>query len=192
MYRILDIEQSITIIIALIGWFLAIYQFYSDKSAKKQYATLNMKFEAYSRCIKKLEEINSAANKEIASFLSLGENMKNFFFGNPEEIESSVNSICSDLVNMLINSTDRIVMLKQELQSTLLVASNDVCIIINQLIVLTEEFETEMRQCISTISHDDPMSFMNLKNITENTKWIQYKQKQEELLLLMRQELQIK
>ena len=54
----MDIEQFITIIIALIGWFLAIYQFYSDKAAKKQYATLNMKFEAYSRCIKKLEEIN--------------------------------------------------------------------------------------------------------------------------------------
>lgn len=188
----MDIEQSITIIIALIGWIWAIYQFYSDKAAQKQYATLSMRFEAYSRCIKKLEEINSVTNKEIASFLSLNENMKKFFFGNSEEIESSEISICADLMDMLTNSTERIVMFKQELQSTLLVASDDVCRIINQLIVLTEEFETEMHQCISTISTDNPMSFMNIKKITENTKWLLYKQKHEELLQLMRQELQIK
>lgn len=188
----MNFEQSITIIIAIIGWILAIYQFMSDKVAKKRYAILNMKFEAYSRCIKKLEEINSITNKEIASFLSFNENRKKFLFGNPEEFESSINSIFADLVNMLTNSTERIVMFKQELKSTLLVASKDVCRTINQLMVLIEDFEIEMNQCMSTISTDNPMSFMGVSKITENPKWLQFKQKDKELLQLMRLELQIK
>ena len=82
--------------------------------------------------------------------------------------------------------------INQEINPLLLVASDDLRKRLNRLKELISDFNNEMQNCLSSINTKDSDSFKQLRTIGYDNRWKEFQVLNDEILVIMRKEINVK
>ena len=185
------IGWSITIIIALAGWGVASIQSRKNRKLEKANKLADRRFEAYNGFLVKMDSIAQEMNKlpqvmineMTSSFLSSVMN-------DNENTDKALISFNEKLVSFVTESLKPVLMMKQELSSLKLVASQQMLTCIQRMDVLTDDLYNEFSECLSAINPQNADSFQSLKSVGQSERLKAFASLYEEITELMRKEIQ--
>jgi len=80
--------------------------------------------------------------------------------------------------------------IRQELNTPLLICSNELGDKINMYNTLITDYNNEVQKCLSIISFDDSNSIIHrLETLVQNERWLKFQTLNDEILKLMRNEI---
>lgn len=186
-------ELVITIIIAFGGWGLAIYQMIKNRNWQKKDLLANRRYDAYSSFMKKLEEINeSIRNNPNMIYGVTNDFMRTILNSAPENIDDAVLQYNQKLLDFVKTSTQPLLIINQEINPLLLIASDELKGKLNCLKTIIVDFNNEMQNCLSKINVKDSNSFKVLETVGHDKRWKQFQTLNDEILTLMREEINLK
>ena len=188
----MKIELIVTSIIAVIGWIWAITQFCYKRKWQKRDAIAARRYDAYSRYMRKYEEISENIRKDPhAAYGITNELMVKVMQGSSEEINNAVINFNQQLLDYVKRSCEPLLIVKQELNALFLIASNDLLTKLDELKELITDFNDEVQNCLGQINIKDGNSFQVFNTLGQNTRWQRFKELNEEIIALMRKEIDI-
>jgi len=188
----MEVELIITIIIAVIGWIWAIAQFCYKRKWQKNDTIAARRYDAYSRYMRKYEEISESIRKDPQAVYGITTDlMVKIMNGNSEEINNAVINFNQQLFDYVKRSCEPLLIIKQELNALLLIASSELLVRLNELKELITDFNNEAQNCLNQINVKDGNSFQVLNTLGQNTRWQRFKELNEEMIALMRKEIGI-
>lgn len=183
----------VTILIALGGWGFAFYQMKKNREWQKKDLLANRRFDAYSDFMKKLEEINeSIRNNPNMIYGISNEFMASLLNGNTERLDNAVLNFNQQLIDYVKTSVKPLLIINQEINPLLLVASDELVEKLNQLKELISDFNNEMQNCLSRINAKNSDSFKQLGTISHDNRWKKFQVLNDEILVIMRKEINVK
>ncbi len=189
----MKIELIVTGIIAVIGWVWAITQFCYKRKWQKHDAIAARRYDAYSRYMRKYEEISENVRKDPQAIYGINhEFMVKVMRGSSEEINNAVIDFNQQLLDYVKRSCEPLLIVKQELNALFLIASSDLLTKLDELKELITDFNNETQNCLSQINVKDGKSFQVLNTLGQTTRWQKFKELNEDIISLMRKEIDIK
>lgn len=189
----MNIGLIVSILIAIGGWGFALYQMKKNREWQKKDSLANRRFDAYSGFMKKLEEINeSMRNNPNAIYGVSNELMTVLLDGDAEKIDEALLRLNQKLLDYVKKSTEPLLIINQEINPLLLVASDDLRKRLNRLKELISDFNNEMQNCLSSINTKDSDSFKQLGTIGYDNRWKEFQVLNDEILVIMRKEINVK
>lgn len=189
----MSVELIITLTIAIIGWLWAIYQYFNDRNRLKRDKLADRRYDAYFSYMRKISEINENVRKNPNAIYGMSTDfMKVLLTGDTNAIDAALCKFNEQTLDYVKSATEPLLIVKQELSALLLIASDELTVKIQELIILVEDFNSEMQLCLSSISSKDSQSFRNLETIGKDERFIKFKILNDDLLKLMRQEINLK
>jgi hypothetical protein len=189
----MDISLIVAIIIAMLGWIFGFYQMCLKRHWQKKDFLKSKRCEVYSAFMQKIEEINrSMRNNPNVIYGLTDELMRSFMNGKTEDIDEALLKFNQRLVDYVQDSVTPLMIINQEISSLLLIASEP---ILKKLIVLKsliEDFNQEMQSCLSRINVRDVNSFKVFETMTQDKRWGEFSVLKDEIIMLMRKELDVK
>jgi hypothetical protein len=95
-------------------------------------------------------------------------------------------------MNMVNEATKPLLIISQEINELTLIASDELLKKLSDLRVLVDDLNNEVTNCLSIVSAKDPESFKALETIGSNKRLLEYEKLYEEIVQLMRKELDVK
>ncbi len=188
----MSVELIITLTIAIIGWLWAIYQYFNDRNRLKRDKLADRRYDAYFSYMRKIAEINENVRKNPNAIYGMSTDfMKVALTGDTNAIDAALCKFNEQALDYVKSATEPLLIVKQELSALLLIASDELTLKIQELIILVEDFNSEMQLCLSSISSKDSQSFRNFETIGKDIRWIKFKTLNDDLLRLMRQEVDL-
>ena len=188
----MNIELIITIIITIIGWLIALYNIYLNNKLKKEERSLNWKKESYSQYLKKSDEIIESIRKSPNMVWNMVTELNQFAVeSDPEKLIEMACSINEKIIELIKTSISSLSILRQELSSVLLVASDETSEHINKLIDLITKYNSDMEAYLLKISPQNMDSFKRFESIVQNIDLRSFEKYNKDILIQMRKELQI-
>ena len=189
----MTIELIITCILAVAGWAWAIVQFIVNRRWQKKDKLADRRFEAYSNFMKKLDDVNtSLRNNPNLLFGDVGKLLKIVSGGNPENINNALIEYNQCLINAVKMSTEPLLVINQEVNNLLLISSDELKVKLTVMKGIVDDYNNEIHNCLSLISAKDSSSFAQLSTVGHDIRWDDYQRLYEEIVQLMRKELNIK
>ena len=96
------------------------------------------------------------------------------------------------LIDFVKTSTEPLMIINQEISPLLLISSDNLSKKLLRLKDLNIDFNNEMQNCLSVISAKDPNSFKKLETMGHDTRWAEFQELNNEIITLMRKEINIK
>lgn len=188
----MNTELWLTIIIALVGWIWAIIQFTCKRTWDKKDMLVAKRYDAYSQYMRKCEEINENMRNDPQSILSsFNEFCKNILKAEDQkEIESNLIEFNQQIFNYIKRSTIPLFIINQELNSLFLIASEELMEKLNEQKKLITDFNNEMQNYLNIIK--DGGNFQNIDTLGQTKRWIRFTSLNDEIITLMRKEINVK
>lgn len=188
----MKIELIVTSIIAIIGWGWAIAQFCYKRKWQKHDAIAARRYDAYSRYMRKYEDISENIRKDPQAIYGITtELMVKVMQGSSEEINNAVIDFNQQLLDYVKRSCEPLLIIKQELNALFLIASSELLTKLDELKDLITDFNDEAQNCLSRINVKDGNSFQVLNTLGQTARWQRFKELNEEIISLMRKEIDI-
>lgn len=189
----METELIVTIILAIAGWAWGVYQFVQKRRWQKKDQLLEWRYEAYNKFMNKLDELNGSMRSnpnlifgDTASFFKV------IMGGSTEEINDALIKYNQSLIDMVKEATEPLLIINQEVNSLTLIASDELKEKLKYLKELVTDFNNEMQNCLSMVSATDSSSFKAFETLGYNKRWLEYQGLYEEIVELMRKELDVR
>lgn len=111
--------------------------------------------------------------------------------GSSEEINNAVIDFNQQLLDYVKHSCEPLLIIKQELNALFLIASSELLTKLDELKDLITDFNDEAQNCLSRINVKDGNSFQVLNTLGQTARWQRFKELNEEIISLMRKEIDI-
>jgi hypothetical protein len=177
------------LIIAIIGWFLAILQFLINKKNKK----IDRKFEAYSGYMTKADKIMHNISNDPKYLLDFN---IDFFkkiinnSGDEKVINESLIKYNEKIKDFVLNATEPLMILRQELNQLKLICSKELLIKINEMNNLTLDYNNAVQNSLSVCLPNNINSTVSqLQVLTQNDRWRSFEILNNDILNIMRKEI---
>ncbi len=185
------IGWSITIIIALAGWGVASIQSRKNRKLEKANKLADRRFEAYNGFLVKMDSIAQEMNKLPKTMIKeMTSSFLTSVMNDQEDTEKALVSFNEKLVSFVVDSLKPVLIMKQELSSLKLVASQQMLTCIQRMEVLTDDLYNEFSECLSSISPQNADTLQNLKSIGQSERVKAFAALYQEMTELMRKEIQ--
>lgn len=183
----------VTIVLAVVGWVWGAYQFIQKRRWQKKDKISDRRYEAYKNFMKKLDAVNESMrmNPNLI-FGETGSLFKVLLGGDSEEIQSALEHYLQSQMDMVKEATKPLLIITQEINELTLIASDELLKKLSDMRGLVEDLNNEMTNCLSIVSAKDPESFKAMETIGNNKRLLDYKELYEEIVQLMRKELEVK
>lgn len=190
----MDGELWITICIAIVGWIFAIVQFCYNRKWQKKDLLASKRYDAYSQYMRKCEEVNENMHKDPKMINDIFiKSFSEILVGkNQEEMNDALIEFNRKLFEYVKQSITPLSIINQELNSLLIIASNELIIKLNEQKDLITDFNNEMQNCLNSINIKDGNSFQNLRTIGQDNRWKRFISLNNEIISLMRKEIGVK
>lgn len=184
---------TVTIILAIAGWAWGVFQFIKKRRWQKKDQLMVWRYEAYNRFMNKLDELNgSIRTNPNLIFGNTASFFKVIMGGSTEEINDALIKYNQSLIDMVKEVTRPLLIINQEVNALTLIASEELKVKLGCLKELVTDLNNEMQNCLSIVSAKDSSSFKVLETIGHNERWLEYQGLYEEIVDLMRKELNVK
>ena len=185
------IDLILTITIAIGGWVLAIFQTIKNRKWQQKDVLVSRRYDAYCTFMKKLDEISGTVrNNPNAIYGAPKDLMASLITGN--DIDEAILQFNQKLIDYVKESVQPILIIKQEINPLLLIASDKLRLKLTRLKTLIEDYYNEVQNCLSVINAKDGNSFKVLETIGHNERWKEFQNINDEILSLMREEINVK
>ena len=187
----MDNKDIILIIIALLGWAWGIIQFLVNRRNQKKDKHADRKYDAYSSYLKKSDELmnNVRTNPDMIYGIST-DFLKSALTGDEDQINNALIQFNEKLIDFTRKATEPLLILKQELNSLLIICSDELAYKIEEMNSLTIDFNNAMQKSLSLISTDDSNSVIKQLNILgHDERWQRFESLNKEIIELMRKEI---
>ena len=186
-------ELIVTIALAAGGWIWAICQFIANRRWHKKDKLSDRRYEAYNKFMNSLDELTSSlrTNPNLI-FGDFMEYLKAIICEPQENINDATTRYLQSIIDMLTESTKSLLIINQEINSLTLIASDKLRTKLLMLRDLLTDYNNEMQNCLSLISAKDANSFKTLETIGYNKRWLEFKELHEDIVQIMRKEINVK
>lgn len=189
----MEIDLTITIIIAVGGWAFGIYQMFKNRQWGKKDLLANRRYEEYSRFMRKLEQINESVRKDPNLIFGVSNDfIATLLEGDEESMEKALLTYNQRIIDYIRTSTEPLLIINQEINPLLLIASDDLSRLLSRYKELINDFNNEMQNCLSKLSAKNSNSFKVLETIGHNERWKEFSTINDDILQLMRKEINVK
>ena len=187
----MDKRDYFLIILAFLGWSWGVIQFIVNRRLSNKDRKVERKYEAYSAYMKKADELmNNLRNDPNMIYGIYSDFMKIVLDGEEEEINQALIKFNEQLLDFAKKASEPLMIIKQELNSLLIICSDELAIKIKELGSLTTDFNDEMQKALSMISPNDSNEMnRQLQTIGQNERWRRFETLNEEIIKLMRKEI---
>ena len=165
----MEVGLIITVLIALIGWGIAIWQMYLNHKWQKRDALIQRKYEIYSRFMVKVDE---AYNEFMKSpDIITGNIMSDFLTasmdGDKEEIHNAIANVNRGLIDFVWNSIKPMQTLNSEMSAVRLIASEELLLLVDELQELIMAALPKLEDGMSRLDINDAESFNMILQLRE-------------------------
>jgi hypothetical protein len=187
-------KDWILIIIAALGWLWGIIQFIINFHNQRKAKLIERKYIAYNAYMKKVDDIMNNVRTDPKAIYGINSNfLQTVLSGNVGEIDTALVKFNEELIEYVRKASEPLILVKQELNALLLICSDKLKQKISELIELTADFNNEMQQCLSIISPNDSNQMTrNLQTLAHNDRWLKFENLRNEIVELMRKEINAK
>ena len=186
-------ELFVTIVIAIGGWAFGAYQMFKNRRWQQKDLLANRRYEEYNRFMRKLEQVNESIRKNPNLIYGMTNGfLKVVLKGNEEEINTALLRYNQEILDFVKTSTEPLWIINQEISPLLLIASDDLSKLLSRLKELIEDFNNEMQNCLSKVIANDSNSFKMFETIGHDERWKEFKTLNDNIIQLMRKEINIK
>ena len=189
----LDMEKKdlFLIIIAFLGWSWGIVLFIINRRNHNKDKLTDRKYDAYSAYMKKADEIMNIVRTDPNMFMGITSDfLRTAMTGDEEKINSALIQMNEELIEYSKKATEPLLILRQELNSLLIICSSELAIKIEELNYLTTDFNNEMQKTLSLISPNDSNEMIRqLQTLGHNERWSRFENLNKEIIAQMRKEL---
>lgn len=186
-------ERIVEIILVVGGWACAIWQFFINRRWQKKDKLSDRRYEAYKSFMKKLDAVNESMRKNPNFiFGEMGSLLKVILEGPSEEIHTALKNFLRSQFDLVKESTKPLLIITQEINELTLMASEELREKLSELKELVDDLYNETINGLSMINVKDPESFRTLETIGYDNRMLEYKELYEEIVQLMRKEINVK
>lgn len=181
----------ITIILAIVGWSIAIWQIYLNRKWQKRDALADRRYVIYSKFLAKVDEMSSQMSKAPQKLM--GDIYTEFLreaMSDGADVNAATVKFSKQLADYVSDSIKPMWTFKQELSNLKLIASDELLEIIEAVQVLTEDLYNDYQNCLNRLDVKNIESFKELETIGKDKRIERYTFLHSELLRLMREEIQ--
>ena len=190
----MEIGLIITIILAVAGWGVAFWQMHLKHKWQKKEKLVDRRYEVYSQCLKRFDEIST--NVQHSSEDLLRNKLSEFAVAVLEEgadIESLTSDFQGYMINYMLNAVNPVVVMQRELSALKLVASQELLVIIEEMLSLATILYQEGIALISQLLRTNDLAMWQTADITNiNVHSKRFEELQSKLLYQMRKEIEVK
>ena len=186
-------ELIITIIIAIIGWSLAIWQMRQNRKWQQRDKLADRRYEAYSKFLVIADSLSAEMKKSPQKIM--GQMVKEFLssiMADDADTEGALIKFNTELTKYLGTCIEPMCTIRQELSALKLVASSEMLVLIDRLQVLTDDLYNDFQNCLARVDVKNSESFQQLNTMGQDKRYWEYGSLYEELTKRMREEIQIK
>lgn len=185
-------DMVVTIIIAIVGWTFAFYQMVKNRNWQKKDMLANRRYEAYQTFMKKLDEITGTIRNNPNAIYGVPKDlMTTLIEGDDNVINEALVEFNQKLVEYVKESVQPLIIIKQEINPLLLIASEELILKLDRLRTLIEDFYNEVQNCLSAINSKDGNSFKLLETMGHIERWKEFQSLYDEIIKLMRKEINV-
>ena len=190
----MDIKDWVLILIATLGWLWGIIQFIINFRNQRKDKLIERKYIAYNTYMKKVDDIMNNVRTDPKTIYGISGNfLETALSGDTEEINTALIRFNEELIEYVRKASEPLILVKQELNALLLICSDKLKQKISELIELTTDFNHEMQKCLSILSpNDSNQKTRNLQTLAHNDRWLKFGSLHNEIVELMRKELDAK
>ena len=186
----MSIELIITIIIAVVGWIIALVEMRKNRNWQRKDAVANRRYEAYSRYLAKIDEISGQMKKAPQEIIG---KMQTELFSSmlkDDNMDEALIKFNKQLADYISSSIEPMSIMKQEISSLKLVASPKMLVLLNELQALTEDLYNDFQNCLSKLNPSDVESYKVLETVGKDKRYERFVPLDAEIKQLMREEIQ--
>ena len=189
-------ELFFTAIAAIVGWTLAILQFFINRSWQKKDYIKQQRYEAYKGFMTKLDSINTAMRLDpSSSIFSLTTDFMSSIINNAAEgalnVTDSLASFSMELLKRVKKSCEPLQEINGEINNIKLIASASLLEKLEELQTLNQDLYNEMLLSLNKIGQERIPDFNSLKTVGQQARWSRFQPLKEEIQSLMRKEIGI-
>ena len=184
-------KDILLIILAFLGWSWGIVQFIVNRQSQKKDKIADRKYTAYSSYMKKSDELMNNVRTDPNMIYGISNDlMKTLLSGNEDQINDALILFNKNLIDFTKKATEPLLILRQELNSLLIICSNQLASKIEEMNLLTTDFNNAMQQSLGTISsYDSETVIKSLKTLGNDERWQRFERLNREIIELMRKEI---
>ena len=184
-------KDILLIVIAFFGWTWGIIQFFINRRNQKKDKLIDRRFEAYSAYMKKADELMSNVRNDPNMIYGISTDfMQIALSGDEEKMNNALIQFNEKLLEFVKKATEPLLILKQELNSFLIICSDELSSKIEEFSLLTTDFNNEMQKSLSLISPNDSNSMVRqLETLGQNERWLRFESLNKEIINQMRKEI---
>ena len=183
----------VTIFIAILGWGFAVWQMCLNRKWQKKDKLADRRYEAYNRFLVMADSIFADMKKVPQKMM--GDTMTEFLssiMSNNDNAEEALIKLNKDLVQYCQTSIEPMSIIRNELSSLKLVASDELLKMINKLQSLTDDLYNDFQNHLAMVNVKDSDSFKQLATIGQDERYKEYGALYERLTATMRKEIELK
>ncbi len=179
------------ITIAFLGWSWGIIQFIINRRNQKKDKIVDRKYEAYFNYMKKSDQIMNDIRTDPNMIYGITSEFMNIVMtGDVDQINDATIQYNKRLIDFVKKATDPLLIVKQELNSLLIICSYELSVKVEELIRLTTEFNDVMQKSLNLSSPRDTNSIVQqFGNLQIDNVLQRYTNLNKEIIKLMRKEI---
>jgi hypothetical protein len=187
----MEFKDFFLIILAFLGWSWGIVQYFINRKLQRKDKLIERRFLAYSNYMKKSDELMKSLRDDPSMIYGITNDfLKKILTEDESQIDDALLLFNEKLFDFAKKATEPLLILNQELQSLLLVCSNELIPFIEQYRLLASDFNNEFQNILSSISFNEPKVLQEeLTTMGHNNRWKQFELLNNKILQLMRKEI---
>lgn len=184
-------KDILLIIVAFFGWSWGIIQFIVNRRNQRKDKLIDRKYEAYLAYMKKADELMNNLRTDPNMIYGVSTDfLKAALSENEEQINNALIQFNGKLIDFVKKATEPLLILKQELNSLLIICSDELSSKIAEFTILTTDFNNAMQNSLSLISSNDSNSIIrHFKTLGHDERWLRFESLNKEIIRLMRKEI---
>lgn len=187
-------KDLLLFILAFLGWTWGIIQFLINRHNQKMDKLIDRRYEAYSAYMKKADELMNNVRTDPGIIYGISTDFMKIALTEDEElINNALIQFNEKLLDFVKKASEPLLILKQELNSLLIICSDELALKIEEQNHLTTDFNNDMQKSLSLISPNDTNSMVSqLETSNHNERWLRFESLNKEIIGLMRKEIRNK
>ena len=182
-------KEILIAISAILGWLFAVFQFIMNKKDRKQ----NRKFETYSGYMAKVDKIMHNISNAPQKLLELNIDFLKTIINNTGDeniINESLIQYNEKIKDFILNATEPLMILRQELNQLKLICSNEILVKINEMNKLALDYNNAVQKSLgASIPNNINSTVSELQVLTQDERWHSFENLNNEILNIMRKEI---
>jgi len=167
-------KDILLIIIAFLGWTWGIIQYSFNRHHQKKDKLIDRKYEAYSSYMKKADELMKNIRTDPKMIYGIPSKfIQSVLTGDEQQANNALIKFNEELLDFVQKASEPLMILNQELNSLLLICSEDLASNICEFNLLATDFNNEIQKSLSLISANDSDNMIrHLQTLGHNDRWV--------------------